>query len=289
MTTSNFKKVSASKKKRLLRRVKRAAHAAFGEAKRGKFFQKERAAALLYKENERLTWRALEAELRDAVTRRRLGVRLPMSKSALQRAPLLLGAKGRRTLLRVSIQPGHKRVAGVDSTGISTTRYARWSADKNTRRAARYRKLHGVVDAHTRQVLGVRVTKGTRNDSKFFKPVFDEAKRHSIAEIAGDSGYPSRSNAQLVEDAGATPFLKPKRNATTRAARSPAWRRMVHAFQNDAKGWLSRYRKPRSAVEAVWSSLKRLYGAALRAVRWPCQRAELELRVVAYNLRVTIM
>lgn len=289
MTMSSLKKLSASKKKRLLRRIKRAAHDAFGNAKRGKFLQKERAAALLYKEIQHLSWRDLEDELRDSVLRRRLGIRMPISKSALQRAPLLLGAKGRRALLRASIQPGKKRIAGVDSTGISTTRYARWSADKNTRRAARYRKLHGAADAHTRQVLAVRVTKGTRNDSRFFKPLFNEAKRHGVSKIAGDSGYPSRANAQLVEDAGAVPFLKPKRNATTRAARQPAWRRMVHEFQTNKTEWLSHYRKPRSAVEAVWSSIKRLYGSALRAVRWPCQRAELELRVVAYNLRVLIM
>jgi len=289
LTTSSFKKPSASKRSRLLRRIKRTARRAFGDAKRGPFFQKERAAAVLYKQETRQSWRALEDELKDSVLRRRLGLRQIISKSALQRAPLLLGAQGRRALLRASVKPGKNRRIGVDSTGVSTTRYARWSNDKNTRRAARYRKLHGAIDARTRQFLAVRVTKGTRNDSKFFKPIFAEAKRHDVREVAGDSGYPSRKNAQQVENAGAIPFLKPKKNARSRSFGAPAWRRMVYAFQTRPDAWLSRYRKPRSAVEAGWSSLKRVYGAALRAVRWPNQRAELELRAVAYNLRVLTM
>jgi len=290
MTHHENKNLSVSKRSRLLKRIKRAARTAFGDAKRGKFLQKERAAALLYKEEARLSWRALEDELRDASLRKKLGLRKPISKSALQRAPLLLGAKGRRALLRASIKRSRaKRSAGVDSTGVGTTRYARWSNDKNTRAAARYRKLHAIVDARTRQVLAARVTKGTRNDSPRFKPLFKEAKRHGLREVAGDSGYPSRKNAQLAEDAGATPYLKPKKNATTRSSRSPAWRRMVQAYQTRTNEWLSRYRKPRSAIEGLWSSIKRFYGAVLRAVRWPCQRAELELRVVAYNLRVITM
>lgn len=289
MTHQKNKRLSVSKRSRLLKRFKRTAHGAFGNVKRGKFYQKERATALLYKEHARLSWRALEDELRDPLLRKLLSIRKRISKSTLQRAPLMLGARGRRALLRASIKRSSKRSAGVDSSGVSTARYARWSNDKLTRNAARYRKLHAMVDARTRQVLAVRVTKGTRNDSPFFKPLFNEAKRHGVREVAGDSGYPSRANAQLVEDAGATPFLKPKKNASTRSARAPAWRRMVKAFQTRTSEWLSRYRKPRSAIEALWSSIKRYYGAALRAVRWPCQRAELELRVVAYNLRVLVM
>ena len=104
MTHHENKNLSVSKRSRLLKRIKRAARTAFGDAKRGKFLQKERAAALLYKEEARLSWRALEDELRDASLRKKLGLRKPISKSALQRAPLLLGAKGRRALLRASIK-----------------------------------------------------------------------------------------------------------------------------------------------------------------------------------------
>jgi transposase len=288
MTAPRIKKVSESKRERRLRETRRVSRAAFHDEKRGKFFQRERAAALLYKEDARLSLREAEDELRDAALRRKLGLRKPLSKSALHRAPLLLGVEGRRALLRASVKKTRaKRVACADSTGVTTTRYARWRADKKN--AKNYRKLHALVDASSRQVIAARVTKGTRHDSPQFKRLLAQARDLSLTLVAGDPGYASRENAQLAEDAGAQPFFKPKKNATARTKRSPAWRRMVSAFREDAEAWLAFYRQPRSAVEALWSALKRLFGSALRAVRWHCQRAELELRVVAYNIRVGVL
>ncbi len=284
---SSLKTVSASKHLRLLEAIRVSCRVVFEKQKRGKFYTRERAAALTYKEYRKISYRALEDELKSSAFRKLLGIRKPISKSALQRSARMLNRKQRRALLKSTLVVFYEGSLLVDSTGESTGCYDQWQKDKFTK-AKQFRKAHVGVGAKSRQFLAFRVTRGTRHDSKEFKHLHEQAKQNALFNtVKGDGGYASRRNAQLVEDAGQTPFLKPAKNVTSRAKRCPAWKRMVQSYHHHAIEWMEIYHE-RSQVESVFSAFKRLFGAFTRAKRWVTQRVELELRAVAYNLYAAI-
>ncbi len=257
------------------------------EEKRGKFFLRERAAALIYKERAQLSYRALEDELNETRVRRLLGIGKPIPKSTLQRSVRMLDRKKREGLLQTSLTCKNEGSLLVDATGESSAYYGRWASEKKTR-AHVYRKAHAGVGARSRQFIAFRVTRGTRHDSKEFARLHEQARCNAFFEkVKGDGGYASRNSAQLVEDAGQTPYLKPAYNVTLKSKRRPAWRRMVTAFREHAVEWLAEYHE-RSQVESVFSAFKRLFGTVMRARKWLAQRAELELRAIAYNVYAAI-
>ncbi len=218
--------------------------------------------------------------------RRLLGLSCKTSKSALQRSPKFLSMQFLKKLIAASVVKGAKRLSGIDSSGFSIRRYLHWLEDKASGLVVRYRKLHVIVDAISRQALACLVTHGEDNDSPQFRKLFREAKHALLSAIVGDKGYPSRKNAQLAKDSGVTPLLKVKCNATTRAGGCPAWKEMVRKFRTDPSP--AAYRKARSSNENYFSTIKQLFGSSLRSHCWRSQQVELYVKVLLHNIKVIL-
>ena len=76
----------------------------------------------------------------------------------------------------------------------------------------------------------------------------------------------------------------PRKNASSKARGSHAWKEMMNYRNEHRKAFENRYHK-RSNCEAVNASLKWKYGEFLYSRRWRTQRIEVGLKVVTYNLR----
>jgi len=171
-----------------------------------------------------------------------------------------------------------------DSSGMSTTNRSVWFdiriGRKNSRRECI--KLHIAIDVDTGIIVDLKMTAWNKGDSPQFKRLMKGLPR--IARALGDSAYSSRDNCEIVARKGGKAYLLFKSNATGRAKAHPEWRRSFLEFTNDPDGWKAIYHL-RSIVEAVFSSLKRTWGSALRSRKKRMQRKELALKVLAYDIR----
>lgn len=281
------KKFSVSQRARWLARVRRISNKVFGDIKRKGRRLAEKAAAYAYYLYNGKSLRIAADEINSTSSLRRLlGLSARTSKSALQRSSAFLSLQFLKKLVFASIVKGAKRLSGIDSSGFSMRRYLHWLKDKASGMVVRYRKLHVIVDATSRQALACLVTRGEANDSPQFRKLFKEAKRAALFAIAGDRGYPSRKNAQLAKDSGVTPLLKVKRNATARSMGCPAWKEMVWKFRADPSP--ADYRKARSSNENYFSTFKQMFGSSLRSRCWRSQQSELFMKVLLHNIKVIL-
>jgi transposase len=123
------------------------------------------------------------------------------------------------------------------------------------------------------------------NESPYLKPLLHQvAELYAIVvKVCMDSGFLSRENCTLIEEAGAMPRILPKKGVSLRAKGSPAWRRMMLEFVEDTQEWLRKYHS-RSIVETVNSTLKRLFGP-LRKKLVERKATEILARICVYNIR----
>jgi transposase len=127
------------------------------------------------------------------------------------------------------------------------------------------------------------LTCGARHDSPRFRLLLKRV-HGEIGDVCADKADSCRENAQLVKDMGGRPFLMPRSNATARAKGQPGWREMMLFWEGHREEFEKRYHK-RSNAESTNASLKGKYGEFLRSRKWPMQKREAGLRVIAHNVR----
>lgn len=176
----------------------------------------------------------------------------------------------------------------VDSTGFGTAVYRRWYDARYGRemKEATWVKAHAMVGVTTNVITAVRVTDGAANDCPEFAPLLaSTASRFSVAEVSADKAYLSRQNLDAVEAAGAVPYVPFKSNSVGNGP--AAWRRMWGLFMYRQAEFLTHYHA-RSNVESTFSSVKRLFGGALRSKTLTAQVNECLLKCLCFNLTVLV-
>jgi transposase len=91
----------------------------------------------------------------------------------------------------------------------------------------------------------------------------DVVKIMTERKITLDAGFVDRKLTQLIEDAGITPYIFPKKNNTITAKGYPAWSRMCKKIIDNVQEWLKEYHI-RSHAESFHSSLKRVFGVVTK-------------------------
>jgi len=109
----------------------------------------------------------------------------------------------------------------------------------------------------------------------------------SVGIVCGDKANSCRENADLVRELGGTPFLMPRRNASSKAKGSWAGKEMMQYREEHPRAFENRYHK-RSSAQSTNSSFKGKYSEFLYSRRWHTQRREAGLKVLAYNMRQLI-
>jgi len=179
----------------------------------------------------------------------------------------------------------------VDSSGFSTSRFARWYDTKwgKERKYKVWLKAHLISGVKTNIVTGCEITEGEVNDCPQLSNLVEQtAKNFKVGEISCDKAYSSRKNLELIENVGAVPYIPFKRHTSGRRDRgSGIWKRMYHYFLYKHDEFLEHYHK-RSNAETVFSSIKAKFKDNLRSKGKTAQVNELLLKLLCYNITVVI-
>ncbi|MBU0907855.1 MAG: transposase [Nanoarchaeota archaeon] len=178
----------------------------------------------------------------------------------------------------------------VDSSGFSTSRFARWFDYKwgKERKNRIWIKAHLCSGVKTNIVTGVKITEGTENDSpQLAELVRKTAEIFNMNEVSGDKAYNGRENFKVIEEVGATPFIPFKKNVTGKRGGCAVWKKMYHYFLYKHDEFLEHYHK-RSNAETTFHMIKTKFKDNLRSKTPTAQVNELLLKILCHNICVVI-
>lgn len=193
-----------------------------------------------------------------------------------------------RALIERSALPlkGVETSFAVDSSGFSTTTYTRWFNEKYGREmeAHDWFKVHLMCGTTTNIVVSVEITGRDGADTTMFGPLVQAASESfTLGAISADKAYSTRSNLELVERVGATPYIPFKSNAKPTKDGSETWERLFHYYQFSRNDFLQHYHA-RSNAETTFHMLKTKFGAAIRSKCEVAQINELLCKILCHNI-----
>jgi len=182
-----------------------------------------------------------------------------------------------------------------DSTGFSTSNFARWFDHKyggdreRERKEHTWVKMHAIVGCKTNVITGVKITNpfgvDTADARHLAGLVETTAKRFSVDEVVADKAYLSRENLEKIDEVGARAFIPMKENS--KAGRHPLWNELFHYYNYRRPDFLAHYHA-RSNVEATFSMIKRKFGDRVRSKLFVAQVNELLCKSLCHNLAVLV-
>jgi len=181
----------------------------------------------------------------------------------------------------------------VDSSGFSTSRFARWFDYKwgKEKKFKIWFKAHINIGVKTNIITAVKVTEGKDNDSpQFANLVRKTAENFKISEVSGDKAYNSRDNLEVVNEVGGMAFIPFKKNVTGRRVRNRGlslWGKMYHYFMYRHEEFLQHYHK-RSNVESTFNMIKTKFSGTIKSKKETAQVNELLIKVLCHNVCVVI-
>lgn len=235
----------------------------------------------LVKETFQLASRRLVGFLR--LHRKNLGLRkVPHFNTVTGRArdedvhAILTSANER---LRADLDSSEHEVS-IDSTGVATTHGRRW-IDEKRGAGNDWRKLHILHDIATGFFLAAEVTDARTHDNIEFPALLGSVRTH--ARVLADRAYLSRENLQLIEECGATAYIRPKKNTVDEGNDRLA--RLARRAQNPQ--WWTIYKR-RGSHESRFSAFKRVVKPTIRCRTGEGQTTELLSSVLVHNARIVV-
>lgn len=250
--------------------------------------------SLVFKMYTGLSWRRFDTDLREAMGNQFINT--AASTSTLARYmddPALTPILHDLILCSALPMKGYDTCFAIDGTGFNSDRYARWFTEKWGKvvehHGRDWAKLHLVCGTDTHIITCAEVSDWRDHDNKYFEALVAATSDHfDVRTVAADKAYTSRRNMTFVDDMGAVLYAPFKSNVRQPdLTDNSAWARMLRMFLTDHDGWKEEYHK-RSIVEAVISTMKRLFGGQLDSRNDVAQGNELLCRVIAHNLVVII-
>jgi transposase/predicted nucleic acid-binding Zn finger protein len=174
----------------------------------------------------------------------------------------------------------------VDSSGFSTSTYARWFSAKYGREMAenKWLKAHVMVGVKTNVIASVEITDAYTHDTTQFPALVDRAaSTFNIARVSADKAYSSRANHLAVESVGAEPYIAFKTNALAYGSDADVWSRMYAFFVLNREEFLRHYHQ-RSNVETTFSMVKAKFGTKVRSKTETAQVNEILCKLLCHNL-----
>lgn len=179
----------------------------------------------------------------------------------------------------------------VDSTGLSTGRYARWLDERSMKEQKRreWIKVHLICGVRTKIVTCVITSPGNEADSPHFKRlVWTTSQNFKMREVYADKGYLSGENMRYALLAGAKPFIPFKStNRLDADYKSTVWRDALYMFLHRQDEFRAHYNQ-RNNVETVFHMIKSMSGPRLASVSRTAQFNEALCKVLCHNICVLI-
>jgi transposase len=215
-----------------------------------------------------------------------LGLKRPPSFKTIQRTMNHLNERTLAEINRLYV-PSFTKLAGVDSSGLKTTRRGAWLIIrfKEELRKRDFRKMNIFVDIETKKIIACVLTKGTSSDHRQLKKLLKRCQWFRMEIVLADGGYDTRACFQEIANRGAIPGIKVRKNASRKAKGCPVRKKAVIAQKEHYDDWKTLVRYPmRCVVEAVFSGTKRRFGEILSSIIGKFRRNEAWLRVLLWNI-----
>lgn len=172
----------------------------------------------------------------------------------------------------------------VDSSGFSTCRFVRWFDVKygKTMEEREWVKVHIATGVKTNVITAVEILDKNANDSPVLPPLVKTTREtFAVKEVSADAAYTGTENLQCVLDAGGTPYIAFKDNAT--GGIGGVFAKMFHYYRFNKDEFLSHYHK-RSNVESTFSMVKGKFGDSLRSKSDAAMVNEALCKILCHNV-----
>jgi transposase len=176
----------------------------------------------------------------------------------------------------------------ADSSGFTTCQFTRWFDVKYGKERVKqdWVKAHIMCGVKTNVVTAVEIHGQHAADTKMLPALATAtAQNFTMTEVSADKGYASKSNAELIANLGAMPFISMKE--TDKGLGGGKWSEMFHYFHFRKQEFLKHYHK-RSNVESTFSMMKRKFGDSLRSKTDTAMVNETLCKILCHNLVVLI-
>jgi hypothetical protein len=172
----------------------------------------------------------------------------------------------------------------VDSSGIKVSNRGEW-IHKKWRVQRGFIKVHIAVDTKTKQILAIEVTKEDVGDGRMLGRLVDGSQsRVPLKRVIADGAYDSKSNFRMLAERAIDPLIRVRKNASVKGGGCMP-RKFAVVEQLGNSDWRrERGYGYRWMVESAFSSIKRVFGEYICAVKWPNIVKELLLKASIYNL-----
>jgi transposase len=242
-----------------------------------------------------MSGRRFMTDLREAETRG-LVVKSPSFTSTFrylenaELTPLL------KTLIEQSASPlrAVETDFAVDSSGFSTSVYARWFDHKYGKERSRqaWVKTHLICGVKTHIVTSAEATPYASADNAQLPALVNKtAETFNINEVSADKAYTDRRNLWAVQAVGGTAYIPFRTNSTGQGDHhhkfDGLWNRMWHFYNFNQEAFMQNYHK-RSNVETAFSMIKAKFGGAVRAKSPTAQVNEVLCKILCHNICVLI-
>lgn len=180
----------------------------------------------------------------------------------------------------------------IDSTGFSTSRFARWHNFKHGREMTfrEWVKVHAICGVKTNIITAADISGWSgpdSHDTNYFIPLLDRtADQYGVENISADKAYLSGKNAEFSESVGATLYSPIKSNTLPVFSADTPWERLVIRTQDDSV-FRTFYGK-RNNAESTFSAVERLFQKIIRSTNWVGQVNESLCKLLCYNIVVLI-
>ncbi len=172
----------------------------------------------------------------------------------------------------------------VDSSGIKVSNRGEW-IHKKWKVKRGFIKIHIAVDTKTKQILAIEVTKEDVGDGRMLKRLIDgSASKAALSGVIADGAYDSKNNFRMLADMSIDPLIRVRKNASFKGGGCMPRKFAVVEQLGNADWRRERGYGYRWMAESAFSSLKRIFGEYICAVKWPNIVKELLLKASIYNL-----
>ena len=152
-----------------------------------------------------------------------------------------------------------------------------------------YPKIHIAVNIKTKEIPALEVTDEKVHDGKIMPKLIEQVLENSnnikIKSALGDGSYGSDENFKYLQKKRIRPAIKVRKNSVTSLKNNSLRNREVYSQSKDLLKWKkSRKYGKRWMAETVFSSIKRMFGEYVSAIKCQNMIKEMILKVSLYNL-----
>jgi len=142
-------------------------------------------------------------------------------------------------------------------------------------------KLSIAIDASRMIILEFKISNIHRNDRKPVNFLLKGIK--NLKRLLADAGYIAKYICDLAVKKGGYALFSLKSNTRLEKTGNEAWDKFIAIARKEKL--FKKLKGVRARVEAVFSSIKRRFGASLTAIKTKMRNIQIALRVIAYNIK----